>query len=959
MDAPPPLFGRDSELQIIRSSLDLATEGRGTLLLLSGLAGMGKTRLIEEASAEAHSRGFTVGVGAALAESSVLYHPWNEALRSLGLEQLLRDEPPPRLLALYLVSAAGLPVGRSERPGFGEDPALLSMMINNAADFLRDAIKVRGGEGEGDLMRFAVGGRGVCVLRARNVGLLAVYEGRESEIFLYEMRRLLEDVSRRAGARLDGWDGNKRAVADLTQPLTTVMQSGAFEGVDLAADGQARKYNLFDNVLFGLRRRAATSPVMLAVDDLQSADASSIGLLHYLARNSRDAPIFLLGAYRAEEGEGKAYMREALAAMSREDLGQEITLPRLSPRDTRALAEAELGAHKIEPEFFEKLTAQIEGNPFILREVLVQMKESGAIAADPNDGLLRVTRPLDRLEVPGKIRDAVLVRVDALERGDRELIDAAAVCGTRFPGKLLAGVLDESELKVARKLGSINRHHRIILPAEANWRFEHPIVREVVYELIPNDLRRLLHLEAGKTLLQLGGAASEIGEHLAEGGDARAVEPLEKVGTEALERGSADEAARLFGKASKVAPPEKRGPLELRRAQALERADRHDEALSAAARALQLGANATECALLRAVVLLLISKNEEALAVVEDSMAAASPADTPRLLVVRARALNGLARFVEAEAAATQAVAAFPEADLAGRSEALFQIGSGRWYRGAHAEASEVLNEALALRERADDKRGIAEIFMALGALLGDQGRLQRSVELLSLALSLSEKIGDRRQAAGARLNMANALVDIGDLQAAQQAVEKAEAASERVANPRLIAWCECIQAMILDRRGKYRDAAAAFERAAAKARKIGDLRLLATALAEAVAPHIHIKEIEEARRDAKEALALAERIGAGGIVGLALRASGEAAAAGGDLATAETHFKAAAGAFAKMGNDTGMAETYTRWGDAMLTAKNAKDAKARYAEALHLFEASDLKRRAAATRTSIVALAQ
>jgi tetratricopeptide (TPR) repeat protein len=357
--------------------------------------------------------------------------------------------------------------------------------------------------------------------------------------------------------------------------------------------------------------------------------------------------------------------------------------------------------------------------------------------------------------------------------------------------------------------------------------------------------------------------------------------------------------------------------------------------------------------------MLLMSRNDEAVAAVDDALPTAAGPDAARLLVVRARALNGLARFAEAEAAARKALEGFPEKDRAERSEALYQLGAAEWYRGAHTRALEVLNEALALREATQDRRGIAEVFMALGAVLGDQGRLQRSVELLSLALSLSEKIGDRRAAASARMNMAHALVDIGDLTGAQRAAEAAREAAERIANPRLVAWCEAILAMVVDRRGKSRDAAARFERVVAKARKSGDLRLVVVALAEGVRPHTRIGEVAEAQRDAQEAADLARKIGAGAVEGVALRALGEAAAAFGDKAAAAAHFEAAAAAFGRMGNDTGMAETYARWGDALLAAKSASDAKARFSEALHLFEASDLKRRAAATRTAIVALAQ
>lgn len=959
MEKPPPLAGRASELQILRLALDAGGAGRGSLLFLTGAAGIGKSRLLAEALSEAKARGFACSSGVALAESLVLYHAWSEALRGLSLDHLLLEEPPPRLRALYLVSDTGLPVARAERPDASEDPALLAMMLNNAAEFVRDAIRPSGTESDPGILRLSVGGRGVVTVAGHHVALLAVFEGRESEIFLRELRRTLDDVSRRAGERLATWDGNKKAVADLAQPLLAILQSGSFDGVDLAADGQARKFNLFDNVLFGLKRHAATQPVLLVLDDLQWADASSLGLLHYLARNTQDAPVVLLAAFRSEDRLHRQALHEALTAMAREDLGQEIGLGRLQLAEARDLVAGLLGPHKLEAAFIERLWGESDGNPLILHEVLRQLRDTGVLAPDPSDGLLRLARTHERIEIPTKIRDAVGLRIASLERGDRELLDAASVCGTRFGGLLVAHLLGEAEFKVVRQVASIHRHYGLVLPTDAGWQFEHPIVREVIYESVPKDLRRLLHLRAAESLVLTGGAPSAVGEHFAEAGDERAVAPLESSATEALQRGAAEEAARLLGKALQAAPASSHAALEMRRAEALEQADRYQEALACLERASEAGAGRIPVALVHALVLRQQGRYEASLPVLDSALEGVRGLEAARLLIQRARGLVALARYPEAEEAGRAALTACPPAEGGVRGDALFEIANSLWQRGEPVRAIEILNETLALREGAGDKRGVSEVIIALGTILGAQGRCDRSVELLRLGLALNQKIGDRRSAALCKLNIAHALADLGDLQAAQDEIERASEAAARIGNPRLVAWSELVAGIVLAKRGKSRDAVNRLDRVQAEARKFGDLRMLSSALAESVAPRVAIKEREQALEDAEEAMALATKIGAKGDQGAALRALGLASASLDDLDRAGGYFEAALVRYTALDNTLQSAETHRVWGDSLLSAGRRAEAKAQFALSVSLFESGSLRRRAAQARASLVALAQ
>ena len=104
--APPPqgipLVGRERELDLLRERLDAALAGRGSLILIGGEAGIGKTALAEALLAEAQARGSLALVGRCydLSETPP-YGPWRELF-----------ELAPRTNGLPALPAAVLPENR-------------------------------------------------------------------------------------------------------------------------------------------------------------------------------------------------------------------------------------------------------------------------------------------------------------------------------------------------------------------------------------------------------------------------------------------------------------------------------------------------------------------------------------------------------------------------------------------------------------------------------------------------------------------------------------------------------------------------------------------------------------------------------------------------------------------------------------------------------------------------------
>jgi len=80
--AEPVLVGRERELEELQAFLDLALEGKGKTVFVSGEAGSGKTRLAREFLSLAKKKGIAVMAGWCLSDAAVPYFPFVEAIHS-------------------------------------------------------------------------------------------------------------------------------------------------------------------------------------------------------------------------------------------------------------------------------------------------------------------------------------------------------------------------------------------------------------------------------------------------------------------------------------------------------------------------------------------------------------------------------------------------------------------------------------------------------------------------------------------------------------------------------------------------------------------------------------------------------------------------------------------------------------------------------------------------------------
>ncbi|HEX6275877.1 MAG TPA: AAA family ATPase, partial [Polyangiaceae bacterium] len=91
-----PFFGRGSELARLETALARAEQGRGSLVIVTGEAGIGKSRLARELEARSDERNVAVAWGRCWeAGGAPAFWPWTQVFRALGREpfETLHDTP--------------------------------------------------------------------------------------------------------------------------------------------------------------------------------------------------------------------------------------------------------------------------------------------------------------------------------------------------------------------------------------------------------------------------------------------------------------------------------------------------------------------------------------------------------------------------------------------------------------------------------------------------------------------------------------------------------------------------------------------------------------------------------------------------------------------------------------------------------------------------------------------------
>jgi DNA-binding CsgD family transcriptional regulator/tetratricopeptide (TPR) repeat protein len=447
--------------------------------------------------------------------------------------------------------------------------------------------------------------------------------------------------------------------------------------------------------LFAALLRQVSEPDQLHVlvmEDIHWADEATIDLLRFLGRRIRDATVLLVATYRDDGLSATDPLRIALGDLATQRSVRRIGLAPLSADATAVLA----GDQGLDAAALYRLTG---GNPFYVTEVVASGTD----------------------EVPRSARDAVLAQVSRLSASAREVLDAAALIGTRVELPLLtmatavpAPAVDEllaSGLLAGNGAGT-----------GAGLSFRHEIVRMAVAGTIPPLRGGLAHARILDALRDRGcDDEARLAFHAEGAGDGPAVlRYAPAAARRAAGLGAHREAAAQFERALRFSgglDPRSAARLNDGLAVQLGLLDRWQDAADALERALrqwrQVGDQQREGAALRRF----------------------------------SRTLWRLCRGQEALAAAEAAVSLLeplgPSAELAW---AYVNLGSRRLDDGLHQETVGLTQRAEAIAESLGVPEVLSEALNTHGCALADlggdwTGPLKRALEI-AVAEGLQEQAG-------------------------------------------------------------------------------------------------------------------------------------------------------------------------------------------------------------------------
>ncbi len=273
-------------------------------------------------------------------------------------------------------------------------------------------------------------------------------------------------------------------------------------------------------------------PIVIAFDDLHWADAASLDVIGCLMRMLETEPLMLIMAVRSDEAENaehpvRAWLEEHAARRTYTTL----RLQRLDEADCREVIGTIFGIRRsgeIPRNDVEMLFRLTNGNPYFLVETLRLLVGAGAIVPEPEKRCW-MWKGVRDLSLPETIVTAARAKIDRLPERVRTVVDVAAVIGEEFHVETLRRVVDQDEAAVEQVLSEGVRSgvlsiHGLTLGEDC--RFQHSILRHVVYDAIPPHRRRVLHARAAAAIEAVYGAESDrvaeaLASHHAAAGDAR------------------------------------------------------------------------------------------------------------------------------------------------------------------------------------------------------------------------------------------------------------------------------------------------------------------------------------------------------------------------------------------------------------------------------------------------------
>lgn len=347
--------------------------------------------------------------------------------------------------------------------------------------------------------------------------------------------RLLAELLAQLGAESPPWlilRGACSPFDDLISygPFIEAFQGGALGELSdslLApiADAPAARDQFAYRILQTLRRLSQSAPIVLAIDDLQWASSSTLNLFGLLATRLRGLPLLLVGT--VQRPEAIPALQRLITLERRRGMLQVIALPPLAQSTVTELLQRLAISPASIPALARWLHERSDGNPFILAEIIAQLRADAILT--PAGGQWQLDsghwlRWRAAYTLPETTHDLVAWRLRNLSAQALAAVEVLAVAGQPLPFELLSEVLALPHAALLPIADDLSNRRLVVEVGREQFALAHHLLREAVLHQISQVRRRLIHRQLAQTLArcpatQGEGALWELARHAVAGED--------------------------------------------------------------------------------------------------------------------------------------------------------------------------------------------------------------------------------------------------------------------------------------------------------------------------------------------------------------------------------------------------------------------------------------------------------
>ena len=261
------------------------------------------------------------------------------------------------------------------------------------------------------------------------------------------------------------------------------------EETGTTSDPDAARFRLFGSVASFMRNAARIATLLIVIDDLHDADQPSLEMLRFVACETKDAPIMILGTYRDSEVRRSRELGKLVGDLIRE--GWTLPIAGLSQVEVRQFVEQSSG-QKAKEKLVADLYHATNGNPLFVEGVVRLLIAEGKIDNEATG-----------FEIPDGVRESIRRRLAVLSAETVLMLSIASVIGNEFDIRLLESTsgnpaqLVVEQLEDARRIGIVTADD---YPPIRRYRFSHALVREALYQEMAAGRRIELHGQIGAAI---------------------------------------------------------------------------------------------------------------------------------------------------------------------------------------------------------------------------------------------------------------------------------------------------------------------------------------------------------------------------------------------------------------------------------------------------------------------------